>query len=72
MLVSKGLDAEGGGLTIVGDLLVGDTDVIQVSQCLGGFAQGQPEVDMKRKTQGHDMCVELAEFQGGSILGQGV
>ena len=63
ILVNKGLDADGSGLTIVGDLLVRDTDVIQVFECLRGFAQGQPEVDMEGQTQGHDMCVVFTEFQ---------
>lgn len=32
--VNKGLDADGGGLTVVGDLLMGDADVIQVFESL--------------------------------------
>ena len=70
--VNKGPDADGGGLTVVGDLLVGDADVIQVFKSLGGFAQGQFEVDMEGQAQSHDMCVVLAEIQGRCVLGQGV
>ena len=72
ILVNKGLDAAGSGLTVVGDLLVGDTDVIQIFECLRGFAQGQPEIDMEGQAQGHDMCVVLTEFQGRCVLWKGV
>lgn len=72
VLVNKGFDTDGGSLTVVGDLLVRDADVIQIPQCLRGFAQGQPEVDMEGQAQGHDMCVVLAEFQGRRVLWQGV
>lgn len=72
ILVNKGFDAAGSGLTIVGDLLVGDTDVIQIFECLRGFAQGQPEIDMEGQAQGHDMCVVLTEFQGRCVLWKGV
>ena len=34
VLVNKGLDADGGGFTVVGDLLVGDADVVKVFQSL--------------------------------------
>ena len=70
--VNKGPDADGGGLTVVGDLLVGDADVIQVFKSLGGFAQGQPKIDMEGQTQGHDMRVMLTEFQRRGILGKGI
>lgn len=72
ILVNKGLDAAGSGLTVVGDLLLGDTDVIQIFECLRGFAQGQPEIDMEGQAQGHDMCVVLTEFQGRCVLWKGV
>ena len=72
ILVNKGFDAAGSGLTIVGDLLVGDTDVIQIFECLRCFAQGQPEIDMEGQAQGHDMCVVLTEFQGRCVLWKGV
>ena len=72
ILVNKGLDADGGGPAVVGDLLVGDANVIKIFQGLGSFAQGEAEVDMESQAQGHDMCVVFAEFQGGSILRQGI
>ena len=34
VLVNKGLDADGGSFTVVGDLLVGDADVVKVFQSL--------------------------------------
>ena len=36
--VEKGFDADGSGFAVVGDLLVGDGDVIEVFESLGGFA----------------------------------
>ena len=62
ILVNEWLDADGGGLAVVGDLLVGDADVIQIFERLGGFSQGKPKIDMKGETQGHDMGVVLTEF----------
>lgn len=70
--VNKGFDTDGGGLAVVGDLLMGNADVVQVFECLGSFAKGKAEVDMECEAQGHDMCVIPAEFEGGSVLGQGV
>ena len=72
VLVDKGFDADSCGLTVVGDLLVGDADVIQILKSLGSLAQGQSEVDMESKAQGHDMCVVFTEFQGRGVLGEGV
>ncbi len=68
ILINKGLDADGGGLAVVGDLLMGDADVIQVFECLGGFSQGKPKIDMERQAQGHDMGIVFTEFQGRGIL----
>ena len=62
VVVNERLDADGGGLAVVGDLLVGDADVIQIFESLGGFSQGKPKIDMKGETQGHDMSVVLTEF----------
>ncbi len=72
ILINKGLDADGSGLAVVGDLLVRDADVIQIFECLSSFSQGQSKIHMKSEAQGHDMCVMLVEFQGRCILWQGV
>ena len=72
VLVNKGFDADSGGLTVVGDLLVGDADVIEVFKSLGGLAQRKAEVDMECQAKGHDMGVVLTEFQGRGVLWQGV
>ena len=71
VLVNKGLDADSGGLAIVGNLLVGNTDVVEVFEGLGGLAKRKAQIDMKSQTQGHDMGVMFTEFQGRSILWQG-
>ena len=63
VLVNKGFDADSGGFAVVGDLLVRDADVIEIFQSLGGFAQGEAKVDVKRQAKGHDVGVILAEFQ---------
>lgn len=66
IVVYKGFDADGGCFTVVGDLLVGDLDVIQVLESLGGFSEGEAKIHMQSQAQGHDMGIKLAEFQGGS------
>ena len=71
-MVVEGFDSVSSGLTVVGDLLVGDSDIVEVFKGLGGLAQGEPEVDMECQAQGHDMCVVPAEFEGGGVFRQGV
>ena len=39
ILIDEGFDADGRSLAVVGDLLMGDLDVIEIFQCLAGFAQ---------------------------------
>ena len=70
--VHERLYAEGGGLTVVGDLLVGDGDAIEIPEGQGSFAQGEGQVDMEGEAQGHDVGVKLTEPEGGSILREGV
>ena len=72
VLVDKRFDADSGRFAVVCDLLVGNSDIVEVFQGLGSLAQRQPEVDMERQAQGHDMGIVLTEFQGRSVLGQGV
>ena len=72
VLIHKGFDTDSGGLAVVGDLLVGDGDVVKVFQSLRGLAQGESEVDVKRQAQGHDMRVVLTELEGGSVFRQGI
>ena len=71
ILIDEGFDADGRGLAVVGDLLMGDLDVIEIFQCLTGFAQGQAKVDMQRQAQRHNVGVMLTEFQGRSVLRKG-
>ena len=72
IVVNKRLDDEGGSPGVVGDLLVGDPDVVEVFEGLGSLAQGETKVDMKSQTESHDMGVMTAEPQGRGILGEGV
>ncbi len=39
ILINKRFDADSGSLAVVGDLLVGDLDVIEILECLTGFAE---------------------------------
>ena len=71
-MVNEGFDDKGGCPGIVGNLLVGNPDAIEIVSGLGSFSEGKLEVDMHGKAQGHDVCVVLREFQGGSVLRQGV
>ena len=59
-------------LTLVGDLLMGDPDVVKVFESLGGLAQGEAKVDMESQAEPHDMCVMAAKAEGRSILRKGV
>ena len=71
ILVNKRFDADSSGFTVIGDLLMGDADVIEILKSLAGFTKRQAEVDMQRQTQGHNVCVMLTEFQGRSVLRKG-
>lgn len=70
MPVTHGKDADSGSFAVVGDLLVGNADVIQVFESLRGFFQGEAKVDMEGQAQGHYVSVMFAEFQGGGIFRQ--
>ena len=72
IVVNERLDDKGGSPGIVGNLLVGDPDVVKIFESLRGFAQGEAEIDMESQAEPHDMGVMAAEFQRGSILWNGV
>ncbi len=71
ILVHKGLYADGGSFTVVGDLLVGNADVVQIFECLRCFTQGKAQVDMEGQAQRHGMRIMPAEFQGRGVFGKG-
>lgn len=71
VLDHKGFYADGGSFTVVGDLLVGNADVVQVFECLRCFTQGKAQADMEGQAQRHDMCIMPAEFQGRGVFGKG-
>ena len=70
VLVNKGLNADSGSFAVVGNLLVGNVNVVQVFQGLGGFSQGEAEVDAEGQAQGHYAGIMFAEFQGGGTFRQ--
>ena len=72
IVVNERLDDEGGSPGVVGDLLVGDPDVVKVFESLGGLAQGETKIDMESQAEPHDMCVMAAKAEGRSILRKGV
>ena len=72
VVVYERLDTEGSGSAVVGDLLVGDGDAIEILEGAGSFAQGEGQVDMEGKAQGHDVGVKFTEPEGGSIFREGV
>lgn len=72
IVVNERLDDEGGSPGIVGDLLMGDPDVVKVFESLGGLAQGEAKVDMESQAEPHNMCVMAAKAEGRSILRKGV
>ena len=46
VLVNKRFHADSCGLAVISDLLVGNADVVQVSESLGGFPKGEAKVDV--------------------------
>lgn len=72
VVIYERFDYKGCGSGIVGNLLVGDLNPIQVIQSLCGFTERQLEIHMECEAERHDMGIMLGEFQRGSILRQGV
>ena len=72
IVVNERLDDKGGSPGVVGDLLVGDPDVVKVFKSLGGLAQGETKVDMESQAEPHDMGVMPAELQGRGVFRKGV
>lgn len=72
IVVNERFDDKGGSPGVVGNLLVGDPDVVKIFESLRGLAQGETEIDMESQAESHDMGVMAAEFQRGSILWKGV
>ena len=65
-------DDEGGSPGVVGNLLVGNPDVVKVFESLRGLAQGETKVDMESQAEPHDMGVMPAELQGRGVFRKGV
>lgn len=61
-MVNKRLDADGGGLAVVGDLLMRDGNVIKIFECQRSLAQGKAKINMNCRAKRHDMGIKLAEF----------
>ena len=72
IVVNERLDDKGGSPGIVGDLLMGDPDVVKVFESLRSLAQGETKIYMESQTEPHDMGVMPAELQGRSISRKGV
>ena len=72
IVVNERLDDEGGSPGVVGDLLVGDPDVVKVFESFRGLAQGETEIDMESQAEPHDMGVMPAELQGRGVFRKGV
>lgn len=72
IVVNERLDDEGGSSGVVGDLLVGDPDVVKVFESMGSLAQGETKIDMESQTEPHDMSVMPAEPQGRGVFRKGV
>ena len=72
VMVYKRLDTDCGSLAVVGYLLVGDPDPVDILHRLGGLSEREPEVDMVRETEAHDMLVIPAESEAGCVIGQTV
>ena len=72
IVVNERLDDEGGSPGIIGDLLVGDPDVVKIFESLRSLAQGETKIYMESQTEPHDMGVMPAELQGRGVFRKGV
>ena len=72
IVVNERLDDEGGSPGVVGDLLVGDPDVVKIFENLRGLAQVENKVDMESQAEPHDMGIMPAELQGRGVFRKGV
>ena len=72
VVVNERFDDEGGSPGVVGNLLVGNPDVVKVFESLRGLAQGETKVDMESQAEPHDMGVMPAEPQGRGVFRKGV
>ena len=68
VVVNERFDDEGGSPGVVGNLLVGNPDVVKVFESLRGLAQGETKVDMESQAEPHDMGVMPAELQGRGVF----
>ena len=68
VMIHKGLYTECGRLTVVGDLLVGHLEAVEIHEGLGRFPQGKPEIDVQGEAEPHDIGVIFAETQGRGVL----
>ena len=62
------LDADGDDSAVVGNLLLGDGNAVEVLKGLGCFAQAETQAYMQGQAQRHHRGVELAEPQGRDML----
>ena len=62
IVINKGLDADGGCFTVVGDLLMGNLDIIEIFESLAGFTQRESQIYMHGQTERHDMRIMLTEL----------
>ena len=72
IVVNERLDDKGGSPGVVGNLLVGDPDVVKIFESLRGLAQGETKVDMESQAEPHDMGIMPAELQGRGVFRKGV
>ena len=72
VVVNERFDDEGGSPGVVGNLLVGNPDVVKVFESLRGLAQGETKVDMESQAEPHDMGIMPAELQGRGVFRKGV
>ena len=70
VLIDKGLDADGGSLAVVGYLLVGDADVVQVFQGLRGFAEGKAQIACSVRHKDMTWALCLLNLREEAFLGR--
>ena len=70
VLVDKGFDADSCGLTVVGDLLVGDADVIQILKSWEVLRRDSPRLTWRVRHRDMTCALCLLNFREEAFLGR--
>lgn len=70
VIINKGFDTDGGSLTVVGDLLMGDADVIKVFQACEVFLKDNPRLMWRVRHRDMTCALCLENLREDAFLGR--